>query len=517
MNLAGKNSWQQASKFFTGLRGGEAPTFIPHSKYKQRFAIVLSTILLSGMGTISFYSSLQSRQQYDQQIINKILPLTSDVVSINIGNLISQTVLASRLTADNSLLVDLLLSGNQNEKAISTYLASIKRNTGANTTFLVSENTHKYYNPTGLVRTIRPTSAKDKWYKQFVNSAKESEINIDRDTAEPSQYLALVNVRIEGADRKLLGVAGLALEVDFLNKKLTHYQREYDARLLVIDKNGEVILSSDGSNGSLSELPDIGQYSKEILSQSSKALQLDCEGSDIYLNTIQIPGSDWTLAVIQKPSNEEKALRLMLIQNGIAALVIGLLLIGVGRLTIGRDQRKLEHSANTDPLTSLLNRQSFAETFERLTNVETQSRDKLAVAIMDIDHFKAINDTYGHQAGDTVIRNITASIKSSMRGSDPIFRWGGEEFLVLLPGANQNQAEARLESLRIQLNNSKVQLETTDDYPTVTLSIGLTIYKPGETSATVLNRADQALYAAKTNGRNQICVMSEDDRAKMQV
>ena len=136
---------------------------------------------------------------------------------------------------------------------------------------------------------------------------------------------------------------------------------------------------------------------------------------------------------------------------------------------------------------------------------------------MDIDHFKAINDTYGHQAGDTVIRNITASIKSSMRGSDQIFRWGGEEFLVLLPGANQNQAEARLESLRIQLNNSKVQLESTDDHPTVTLSIGLTIYQPGETSATVLNRADQALYAAKTNGRNQICVMSEDDRAKMQV
>ena len=110
--------------------------------------------------------------------------------------------------------------------------------------------------------------------------------------------MAFINVRIEGDDRKLLGVAGLALEVDLLNNKLAHYQREYDARLLVIDKNGEVILSSDGSNGSLFELPDVGQYSKEILSQSSKALQLDCEGSDIYLNTIQIPSSDWTLAVI---------------------------------------------------------------------------------------------------------------------------------------------------------------------------------------------------------------------------
>ena len=196
-------------------------------------------------------------------------------------------MLASRLTADNSLLVDLLLSGNQEEKDISTYLTAIKRNTGANTAFLVSANTLNYYNPIGLIRKVRPASAKDKWYEQFVNSAKETEINIDHDTADPSRYLAFINVRIEGNDRKLLGVAGLALEVDFLNNKLAYYQRQYDARLLVIDKNGEVVLSSDGSNGSLSELPDIGQYSKEILSQSSKALQLDCEGSDIYLNTIR--------------------------------------------------------------------------------------------------------------------------------------------------------------------------------------------------------------------------------------
>ena len=159
MNLAGKNSWLQASNFVAGLRSGEAPTLIPHSKYKQRFAIVLSTILLSGMGTISFYSSLQSRQQYDQQIINKILPLTSDAVSINVGNIISQTVLASRLTADNSLLVDLLLSGNQEEKDISTYLTAIKRNTGANTAFLVSANTLNYYNPIRLIRKVRPASA----------------------------------------------------------------------------------------------------------------------------------------------------------------------------------------------------------------------------------------------------------------------------------------------------------------------------------------------------------------------
>lgn len=458
------------------------------------------------MGALSTYSCLQSRQLFDNQTINKILPLTSDAVSTNIRNLISQTMLASRLTADNSLLVELLLAGNQKEEAISSYLTSVKKNTGAKTAFLVSDKSYEYYNPSGLVRTIRPTSAKDKWYERFVNSAQQTEFNIDRDTADPSQNLVFANVRIEGPDRNLLGVAGLALDVDFINQKLNNYQSDYDARLLVINRRGEIILSSDGSKGKLSELTGIGQYSEEILSKPSKALQLDCEGSDIYLNTIQIPDSDWTLAVIQKPSSEEQALRLLLIQNGVVALIIGFLLIGVGRLTIGRDQKKLELSARTDHLTGLLNRQSFNAIFERLSNTDKRSRKNLAIAMIDIDHFKNINDTYGHKQGDEVLQSVAKSIKGGTRESDPVFRWGGEEFLVLLPGTNLNQARTRLEAL-CKNCDSKVQQEITGNQPTVTLSIGLTIYKPGETNATALNRADQALYKAKTNGRNQIFVM----------
>ena len=196
--------------------------FKSDSKRSQRFAIALSTILLSGMGALSTYSCLQSRQLFHDQTINKILPLTSDAVSTNIRNLISQTMLASRLAADNSLLVELLLAGNQKEEAISSYLTSVQKNTGAKTAFLVSDKTYEYYNPSGLVRTIRPTSAKDKWYERFVNSAQQTEFNIDRDTADPSLNLVFANVRIEGPDRNLLGVAGLALDVDFINQKLNN-------------------------------------------------------------------------------------------------------------------------------------------------------------------------------------------------------------------------------------------------------------------------------------------------------
>ena len=126
--------------------------------------------------------------------------------------------------------------------------------------------------------------------------------------------------------------------------------------------------------------------------------------------------------------------------------------------------------------------------------------------MIDIDHFKTINDNYGHKEGDKVLQSVAKSIKGGMRESDPVFRWGGEEFLVLLPGANLNQARARLEAL-CKSWDSKVQQEITGNHRTVTLSIGLTIHKRGETNATALNRADQALYKAKTNGRNQIFVM----------
>ena len=109
-----------------------------HLKQSRRFAVVLSALLLSGLGSLSIFSYLRSRQQFDRQMTTEILPLTSDAVAANIDNLISQPVLASRLTADNSLLADLLLGGNQQAGAIATYLRSVQRSTGASTAFLVS-------------------------------------------------------------------------------------------------------------------------------------------------------------------------------------------------------------------------------------------------------------------------------------------------------------------------------------------------------------------------------------------
>lgn len=480
-----------------------------HLKQSRRFAVVLSALLLSGLGSLSIFSYLRSRQQFDRQMVKEILPLTSDAVAANIETLISQQVLASRLTADNSLLVELLQGGDQPPAAITSYLTSIQRSTGVTTAFLVSQRSRKYYSSSGLVKTINTASGRDQWYERFINSGRALEINIDRDTANPSRTLAFVNVRIEGANRKLLGVAGLGLDVDFLHNELVGFQRNYGARLLLVNNVGQIVLASDGTSGSLAALPDIGHQSRAILSHPKKALQLASHGRELYINAIQIPQSGWTLVVIQQPDAEEKALRRLLLQNSVAALLIGCLLIIVGRLTIGRDQEKLEQSASTDNLSGLLNRQAFTSIFDQLVSHNSQVSGTLVVALMDIDHFKHINDTYGHPSGDAVIRAVATAIKTSVRDSDPVFRWGGEEFLLLLPMSNLEQAVGRLESLRAHLNATEIEMEPAHARTRVTLSFGVTLHRPGETSAAVLERVDQALYDAKRTGRDRICVLDQ--------
>ena len=477
-----------------------------HLSHSRRFAVVLSALLLSGLGSLSAFTYLRSRQQFDRQMVTEILPLTSDAVAANIDRLISQPILASRLTADNSLLVDLLVRGDQQPGSIASYLRSIQRNTGAATAFLVSEQSHRYYDPSGLIKTINPSSNSDVWYQRFIQSGKPIEINIDRDTADPSKTLAFVNVRIEGDNRKLLGVAGLGIDVDFLRSKLADYQSQYRSRLFIVNTAGRIVLASDSSTGDLAKHPDIGQSSDTLLSHPKQTLKLAADGREVYVNAIQIPRSGWTLVVIQQPDAEEQALRRLLLQNSVAALLIGCLLIIVGRFTIGRDQEQLEHSAKTDNLSGLLNRQAFAAIFKDLSSRGTRTDSWLAIALMDIDHFKRVNDTYGHPAGDAVIRAVAAAIKASVRESDPVFRWGGEEFLLLLPMSNLEQAVTRLEALRSRLRTTEIQLEAADARTSITLSFGVTLHRPGETSAAALERADQALYEAKRTGRDRICV-----------
>ena len=168
--------------------------------------------------------------------------------------------------------------------------------------------------------------------------------------------------------------------------------------------------------------------------------------------------------------------------------------------------KKLERLATSDPLTDLPNRRTFDEEFFLAVERSRRSSEVLSVVMIDLDHFKRINDTYGHQVGDEALRHIGRILNGRRRVTDLVGRYGGEEFVWVLPGAKTDDAMEIGEWLRRTAED--LTIETTGERIRVTISVGVTTYEPaahGPISAnTVLDVADAALREAKVAGRNRV-------------
>lgn len=159
---------------------------------------------------------------------------------------------------------------------------------------------------------------------------------------------------------------------------------------------------------------------------------------------------------------------------------------------------QLEAMASTDPLTGLKNRRFFQNSLlASLIMFEQQQRD-FSLLVVDIDHFKSINDTYGHPIGDLVLGNLAGLLQSMSRSSDVVARYGGEEFVIILAECDHDQAMEAAERYR-----SEVASSDWGQY-NITVSIGAATAVQGDTDTSVFQRADQALYASKTAGRNRV-------------
>jgi diguanylate cyclase (GGDEF)-like protein len=182
------------------------------------------------------------------------------------------------------------------------------------------------------------------------------------------------------------------------------------------------------------------------------------------------------------------------------------------RLELQELARDLRFKASTDPLTGLYNRSKFDEALAGAMTRAKRYGTPLSLMLYDVDHFKLVNDSRGHQAGDSVLVRLSQIVLLDIRNSDLLARWGGEEFAILAPDSDGEMARQAAEKLR-----SAIERTTFDEVGSITCSFGVAQYAEGDSAESLIARADHALYQAKASGRNRVELASPPDAALIDV
>ena len=243
------------------------------------------------------------------------------------------------------------------------------------------------------------------------------------------------------------------------------------------------------------ELHSVSQAIKSA-QKSSEAYGVTLESASKSLDDDQVDlrSTVESLAAATKRIQEENAILEARLSDSTAE---------VSRLREHLEQ--VRRDATTDGLTNLANRKAFDAELQRMCAASEADGLPLTLAVLDIDHFKTFNDTWGHQTGDQVLRYVAGVIGGSGGAPRMAARYGGEEFALLFPGESAAQAYEVLEQIRIEVASRILKRRSTnEDLGAITLSAGLAERAEGETGHELLDRADGALYVSKRNGRNQV-------------
>ncbi len=281
-------------------------------------------------------------------------------------------------------------------------------------------------------------------------------------------------------------------------------------RVYLVDANGSVIANSGPDLREGETLRQTDRHLAGLIATRSTGSYGSAHGSQFFAS-VAISGTPWRLMVAVPESQLFNSVDgsgrwvawLALAGLAIAGLVIILLWSRLLRsyARLSRLNSELDRLARVDSLTGLRNRRDIDETLLAAISTSRRHKSSLAVLLIDIDHFKHVNDTQGHRAGDAVLSATAQTIESMLRTEDSVGRWGGEEFLAVLPRTDADGARTIAERLRAQV--AKPGSGSSDPRAAITVTIGAAVWTSGGNDA-LISRADTALYAGKAAGRNNV-------------
>lgn len=479
--------------------------------HSQRSLLLTLVILLgSGFLATSLLSYFASRDAIRDSIVNTELPLTSDTVYSEIQKDLVRPVLLSSMMARDTFVRDWVVAGEKDPQQMTRYLKEVMDHYGAYTAFFVSNQSLTYYQAKGVLKKIRVDEPRDVWYYRVRDMRDPYEINVDPDMANKDNLTFFINYKVFDYNDNFIGATGVGLTVDAVIKLIDRYQQRYQRSVYFVDTFGRLVLTGaeGGPNGAkigqvLRDLPDLKELHRQMPKPHSGSYQYDATDDGHFLNVRYIPELNWYLFVDKRENGALNEIRRSLFLNLLICLVVMIVVLILLNRVVRRFQLRIETQAMTDSLTGLPNRRGFDRIAMNAIAETRREHKALSAMLLDLDHFKWLNDTHGHLAGDEVLSGFAEDIRRCLRDTDIICRWGGEEFIILLKDTNISGARRVAEKIRLLAEQHTYVF--TGSALQVTVSLGLTELHPDDTLQSLIARADQALYSAKQSGRNRVC------------
>ncbi len=476
---------------------------------KKRLITLICLLLFAGFMAVSLLNYYVSKSAIRDALISRELPLTSDNVYSEIQKDLVRPVFISSMMAHDTFLRDWVLGNERDVSQVSRYLQEIKDKYAAVSSFFVSEQSRNYYYGNGILKQIKPQEPRDAWYFRVRAMQRPYEINVDPDMANHDTMTIFINYRVYDYQGSFIGATGVGLTVDSVKKLIENYRQRYQRDIYFVNPAGTIVLHSPNRTipeTNIRKIEGLAALADTILARANGSFQFRANHQEHLLNVRFIPELNWYIFVEKIGDQELSELRRTLLLDLGIGLFITLFMLFLVNISINYYQRRLEEMATTDSLTGLLNRQTAEQMLQTLMAESKRTDKPFCLLMADLDHFKAVNDTYGHLTGDRVLHETAHLFTRRLRASDIICRWGGEEFLAILKGCNPEDAQGIAEKLRADLAE---QFGSNPQQPlTVTISIGLTDFRPDDTLETLLFRADTALYEAKRAGRNRVYTLT---------
>ncbi|MEM1402160.1 MAG: sensor domain-containing diguanylate cyclase [Pseudomonadota bacterium] len=364
--------------------------------------------------------------------------------------------------------------------------------------FVASEKKRKQYFSNG--RTIELIEGDVWWYFE----ALESDKDFMADLGQVGDVHLFFDVRMYSEQDEFVGYVGVGKRIQQFLETFDRYKARYGYDFLFVNERDEIILASIPNlvvmDAYIPALSSLGWFEEDtMVSESLDGALIRREGQDYLVSELAIEELDWRLLLLSPLEARQAQITRSFATNTLTAVALVLLLAAMGFYLALVYKRNVERSTEIDPLSGLPNRKHVQRRFEQLR----RNHQSLCAIMVDLDHFKDINDTHGHGVGDQVIRKVAIVLKKELRERDVIGRWGGEEFLMLIPAGTMELGKNIAERARQALRD--LHIDGADGDVEVSASFGVAFGSAAAHSLSdLLSAADTALYEAKRSGRNQV-------------